>query len=298
MAILSTQLKGLLSLSAFRKQMSASMIVPVLKEYFTDKEINNFQTKMALNIDFINKDIVDYEKVDFIKTSLKFNKIFEILGLVKYVGISGSLAARKFIDGEDLDLFFVVANDTAWIYRGFLKMFLGKKGRLYETDDVKDSLCVNFIIEERATHFTSDIFTFHELLHLVNIYNNQYKQRMIAVNKWIKQEYGVDVNSNKVPNIKRNILLMPINYIAYQLQVLFMKLMKHNPSLERIRLNFKKGKIAFYPEDFSNFVKKNYEKEYNLLLNKLPTSSTSTTDSTTTKTTTTTKSSSTSKATT
>jgi len=297
MSKLSPQQKGLISLTAFRKQMSTFMVMPILEVYFSRKNIKEVQRYFSSEIDFITDVPIYREQIEFIKKSLKFNKIFEHLRIVKYVGISGSLAARKFIEGEDLDLFFVVANDTAWIYRGLLKLFLGKKGRLYETNDIANSLCINFIVEERATYFESDVFTFHELLHLINIYNGKYKQQVLFANKWLKQMYGVEVDSNESPRSKRNILLIPINYFAYILQVFFMKLMRHNPSLQRIKKNFKKGRIAFYPSTFNDSVKKNYKKEYKYLLDFLPTSAATTTNTTSTKTATTTKTTSTSKTT-
>jgi hypothetical protein len=283
MAILSPSQKGLLSLAAFRKQMSSHMIIPILEEYFLEEDIQEFKQKYNGRIRFRRTDKIQKDKIKFVRNALKLNKLFESLGVVKYVGISGSIAARTFLDGEDIDLFIVVANDTSWIYRGFLKLILGTRGRLYSAKNVANTLCVNFIVEERGLLFDKNVFNFHEMLHLINVVNPEYKNKVLAVNQWLNSEYGVEQNlSNKV-NIKRNRIIRPINHLAYFLQYQFMKLMKHEPSSNRIERNYKKGKIAFYPENFRQEIQKDYELAFKELAVDLPASTTSTSNTATTE---------------
>jgi hypothetical protein len=101
------------------------------------------------------------ELVKYSQNQLKINSIFEKLGIVKFVGISGSIAANIYKKGDDIDLFIVVANNWSWIYRGIIKLLLTLRGRVarnYSDKDVEKSLCLNFIVEERALTSPKSIF--------------------------------------------------------------------------------------------------------------------------------------------
>lgn len=259
MASLSPQAKGVLDLIAFRQQMGEPLLSDIATKYWGKEILKEFS---LLNGDKIKtaqrknpKEIQAKQK--YVRETIWFNRIFEILGIVKYVGISGSLAADKFKEGEDLDLFIVTANGTSWIYRGILKLLLGKKARLYEDTDVADTLCVNFIAEERGISFDPDIFVLHELLHIIDVYNPAYKDFIISQNQWLSDIYGIREKANSTPNkltkFCLHILYSPIrllDFFAYHLQVIYMKFKKHNPKLKRIKNGRKTGRIEFYPEDF------------------------------------------------
>ena len=54
--------------------------------------------------------------------SKKYISFFQILGFVKFIGISGSVAAKIANPEDDIDLFIVVKNGSSWLYRGILKL--------------------------------------------------------------------------------------------------------------------------------------------------------------------------------
>lgn len=267
MVSLSPQAKGVLDLIAFRQQMGAPLLYDIVTEFWGVDVIKEIRALNKGELDVAqrrnSKEI--QEKQKYVKKAIWFNRIFELFGIVKYVGISGSLAAGKFKEGEDIDLFIVTANGTSWIYRGFLKLLLGKKARLYEDVDVADTLCVNFIAEERGISFAPDIFVLHELLHLIDVYNPTYKGFMIAKNSWLSEIYGIKkqkpLNDSKFQRFITNSLLLPVNFLdflAYHLQVFYMKFRKHSPQFRRIKEGRQIGRIEFYPEDFRDTVMKNF----------------------------------------
>lgn len=221
-------------------------------------------------------------------------KLFKPLGLVKYVGISGSIAAGTYKPGDDIDLFIIVKDHTSWFYRGLLKVLLGDNARLVEDRDIGDKLCINFICEERGLSFEDSIFTLHEFLHLEDIYNKEYRGKEFAsFNQWLS-EYGVEGIGEDKANTRRSlssVLWWPINVAAFLAQVGFMKYKGHTPEVKRYFKALKKGRIAFYPQEFHGERLQDYQRQWEKLAQELnlPASTASTTGSTSTESTASTK---------
>jgi len=184
---------------------------------------------------------------------------------VKFVGISGSVASEFAREDDDIDLFIVVKNDTAWIYRLYVyfrnifKHRVRSKKKEDNEINVKDKLCINFITEQRALHFENDVFNLNEILYIKPIYNRNFLRLIFLSNPWLKDAYRVsdkylDVDRLKVGDIKeltkRNYLLFIFNFIAFLGQLLFMIVTRHQPDLKRLSEGFKEGRIEFYPKEF------------------------------------------------
>jgi hypothetical protein len=188
---------------------------------------------------------------------------------VKFVGVSGSVASEFVKEEDDIDLFIVVKNDTVWIYRFLLyvKNLSEDNIRAKGNSDVKDKLCINYLVEERGLEFEPDIFNLNELIYLKPLYNNQYLYVIYLVNDWLKDRYLISdkflsKDKLKVGDLrdikKRSYFLIPLNFLAFILQLIFMIVTKHNPDLKRLFNGFKEGKVEFYPKDFREEKLKNF----------------------------------------
>jgi predicted nucleotidyltransferase len=265
MASLSPQAKGVLDLIAFRKQMGELAIEDIVTEYWSRDVLDELSHYNTLKNYFKKSREVSKrdEKVAYVQRALRFNRVFEVLGIVKYIGISGSIASDMFKEGEDIDLFIVTADGTSWLYRGLLKLLLGKKARLYEDVDITDTLCINFIAEERGLLFDPDIFVLHELIHLVDVYNPDYRNRFLELNPWLVDNFGMQapVKYQTGSGLFSSLLKFPLkilDYFSYQLQLFYMKLRKHKPEVSRIKEGRSKGRIEFYPTQFRVKVMREY----------------------------------------
>lgn len=183
---------------------------------------------------------------------------------VKFVGVSGSIGSDFVKKSDDIDLFIVVKNDTAWIYRLYLYFMNIFKKQLRSKEknskkEVKDKLCINLITEERYLLFENDIFNFNELLYLKPIYNKRFLKVIYISNLWMQDEYLVSddflgKNTVQVKDLKnlgkRNWLLIPINIFSFLGELSFMILMKHQPDYKRLWEGLIKGRIEFFPKGF------------------------------------------------
>jgi hypothetical protein len=187
---------------------------------------------------------------------------------VKFVGVSGSVASEFASDQDDIDLFIVVRNDTVWIYRLFLYLRnLGKDSiRSKGNPDVKNKLCINFLVEQRAMDFESDIFNLNELIYLKPLYNKNFIHVIFLSNSWLEEKYLVSEEflgkeKLKVGDLKeigkRNYFLTIINFVAFLLQILFMIFTNHDPDIKRLFVGFREGRVQFYPKGFKEEKLKN-----------------------------------------
>lgn len=188
-------------------------------------------------------------KITIAKETLKY---LLVGNWVKFIGISGSVAAGFAKEQDDIDLFIVVKNNCAWIYRGILvfrNIFHHKIRTKHDKENVKDKLCINLICEEKDLEFENDMFNFHELMYLVPIYNEKYLNYIYSCNSWLKEDYGVknDLMINRVVVEKnKNIIFKILNSLAFFFQLIIMMICKHSPEIARLKENFKRGRIEFF----------------------------------------------------
>jgi hypothetical protein len=245
--------KNVDTLYQFRSKIPANLTVKKVNDVWgVDIKKSDYKELIEPRINVIEK------KLNISKNLL--DKIV-ISPFVKFVGVSGSVASEFAKKEDDIDLFIVVKNDTVWIYRlllyirNYSKNIIRAKGN----QAVKDKLCINYLVEERGLEFEPDIFNLNELIYLKPIYNKNYLYVIFLLNNWLKEKYfitnkflGKDkLKVGDVKNVmKRNYLLIPINFIAFILQLIFMLVTKHEPDIERLFRGFKEGKVQFYPRDF------------------------------------------------
>lgn len=206
------------------------------------------------------------------KYILARSKVNELLikDWVKFIGISGSVAAGFAKDDDDIDIFLVVKNNTAWIYRLILQIKNIRSNiiRTKRLKNVKDKFCMNYIVEERGLSMPEDIFTFHELMYIKPIYKEDYLKVIYAHNSWLKnwkvKNSLINKDYSDIKTTDKNILVSILNDIAYVLQIVFMCISLHKPDIKRIIEEYKNGQISFYEKDFKEIIVDNYYKSFKL----------------------------------
>ena len=190
-----------------------------------------------------------------------------VFNWVKFIGISGSVAAGFCREEDDIDVFIVVRNDVAWLYRGILSIMnlFHKKIRVKWRSDIKDKFCINFICEERGLCFDNDIFNFHELMYLIPVYNEKYLNFIYSQNLWLREEHRIkleNITTRERISEKKIFLLPLLNRIAFYLQLGFMKIFGHSPNISRLRNNYRLGRVEFFPGNYKGRIINHYNKVF------------------------------------
>lgn len=233
--------------SIFRANMNVPIDRKLLSKYWN---LSNCDTR-TINIAEINNPIIK-KKISIVKERIDLLIVFKF---VKFVGVSGSVASGFAKEEDDIDIFVVVKNDRAWIYRALVlfRNIFHKQIRMGK-GSVKDKLCLNFISEERGLEMESDIFNLNELLSLVPIFNPDYLNTILLSNRWIFDEYLVNRKvvdkGMKRANKKRYPLYSILNLIFFLPQLFYMIVSNHNPDFKRIWKNYKQGRLEFFPDSF------------------------------------------------
>jgi len=256
-------IKNLESLVQFRSLMNTSLSENKVKQIWGKKFLKNLD-KNTLEILKEKENSNVRKKTEIVKNNIPKLKVFN---WVQFIGISGSVAAGFAGKEDDIDLFIVVKNGTMWVYRAVVvfRNLFHNTIRAKRHKNVKDKLCINLICEEKGLKFDSDMFNFHELMFLIPIYNKEYIRKIYSENEWLVEDYGVkkELLRTRIISKKRaNFLIRMINYFSFLFQLLFMKIAKHNPDMERLIKNSKKGRIEFFEYDYREKILKNYLKEF------------------------------------
>ena len=245
--------------SEFRKNMGISIDEKIVYQFWDRKEVENIKDS-NISIRRIENPYLE-EKIRIAKNSIKY---LRVLNWVKFIAISGSVASSFAKEEDDIDIFLVVKNDRAWIYRGLILFgnIFHKRVRMGDSGkNVKDKLCLNFITEERSLSMEADIFNLNEIISLIPIYKEEYFKILLKENTWLFTDFNISKNvikdietsGNKGKEgeiYKRYRFLSFVNYIFLLPQLFYMKILKHNPDYERLINNYRKGRIEFFPIDF------------------------------------------------
>ena len=239
--------KSVENLENLRALMGASLNKDDIKRIWGKNFLRETETKYKQD----GNEIVQ-KKLKYATNVLNVLKIFN---WVKFIGVSGSVGAGFAKENDDIDVFVVVRNGTAWIYRGLISLLnlFHNKIRAKRHKVIKNKLCLNMICEERGLRFEEDMFNFHELMFLIPLYNEKYLNFIYSNNLWLRDLYGVkkDLLYTRIYEGKGiNIFIRILNRIFYILQISFMYISNHKPNVKRIVENYKNGKIEFFEEDF------------------------------------------------
>lgn len=254
---LSKSSRSIQNLAVFRKLMGLPLLKNDVIRVFGEKSYQLFLEETA-NKHF--EEIISGKEFENTSATRKlryvegFVKKFQILGLVKYIAVTGSIAAGSASENDDIDIFIVTKNHRSWVYRGLLMLRMYKGILHVEDDSHMDKFCVNFISEERGLTFENhDMFTFHEIFFMKPIYKSEYFNTILQNNKWVVEDFcAVPAERTKEQSSSKIFtpLFVPLNFIAMLTQYAYMIVRGHNPIRRRIFSDYREGRIAFYPQDF------------------------------------------------
>lgn len=236
--------------SLFRKNMGVVIDEKVLERFW---EINKNEREELENVGEIKNPVLE-QKINIAKESLKYLLLFN---WVKFIAISGSVASGFAKKEDDIDIFVVVKNDRLWIYRAVLlfRNIFHKNIRVGDgPKDVKDKLCMNFLVEERDLELEEDMFNLNEIVSLIPIYNQSYYSNILYSNSWLFDKYLISKkvlqNGGEESCQWRFSFLALLNFFCFVVQLLYMYIAKHDPDINRIWNNYKRGRIEFFPKGF------------------------------------------------
>ncbi|MBI2357221.1 hypothetical protein HYV12_04190 [Candidatus Dojkabacteria bacterium] len=235
--------KNINELREFRKRFGGDLNDNHIEEIFGVKRGRNAVTKGEGNT-------VWERKLAFARL---FSKRLLFLNWVKYIAVTGSVAAEVAKEEDDIDIYVVVKNNRMWLYRGLMMINpnIFRMTRRVNIEDDKDRICLNLITEERGLEFTADIFNFHELYFMKSIYMPEYKSQILSQNKWVREYEGIlPEKSESEVFTKESLAFKIVDFFAFYSQYVFMLITKHYPEYERLRRNNRRGRIEFFKTEF------------------------------------------------
>lgn len=260
---------NVLKLVVFRENMNSSLSLPMAKQIFGEDTLGLLDDRVLSLLTKQGDLSVVEEKYNYLLQEIDR---FLISDWVRYIAITGSVAAQTAKEEDDIDLFVVVKNGRGWLYRGLMlvrNLFTGKV-RSADGRNVRDKFCVNMIVEERGLQFKPDIFNFHELYYMISAYNPSFWFSVISQNEWVKTFGGVfDGEELEVVDERVAWGMKFLNGLAMFTQILYMLLLFHKPNLRKIFNNYSDGKIMFHPKDFKEEKVSDYEQRYEERLKEL-----------------------------
>lgn len=109
--------------------------------------------------------------------------------LIKFIGISGSLAAKNPAKSKsnrlDVDIVIITANNTIWIFGIILAFF-----RKIILAISKHPLCFNLILDESDMMiYNQNFYTANELRNVIPIAGMKTYHKFLDVNRWVEYYY-------------------------------------------------------------------------------------------------------------
>lgn len=162
-------------------------------------------------IDIIEKRIRrEKESEQKLQLAKKIIAYLSLIPTVYFIGISGALSMKNSEKDDDIDLFVIAKKNTLWITRlwlVFLLEILGRRRRRFDKD-VKDKICLNFLIDETALFLPEekqDLYSAHEIVQMIPVFqrNNAYG-RFMQSNKWVEKFLPNALERRTTPNCIQN----------------------------------------------------------------------------------------------
>lgn len=153
---------------------------------------------------------------------------------IEMIAITGSVAVNNAKREDDIDLFIVTKENTLWIVRPFLLLYLSlyyKRRRRGDIHNVQDVFCPNLWLDESDLEIKDkNLYTAHEVLQILPVLNrNHTYEKFIKENSWTKNflANAYHLTTHNFSPCRGGVYpaRLPIkilNYIFYLLQLLYM----------------------------------------------------------------------------
>lgn len=164
----------------------------------------------------------------------KFIRLFSKIPFIKYVGVSGSVAAENPTtndnDHVDLDLFVISSQYSLWLIF-FIERIFTNIVRLFNGDHF---YCFNYVTEDNFLEVhNQNFFTATEVVNLKTVIDKGVYSEFLRKNMWAKKYYKNLAISNTIQSYKQkksNFFIRLINYLFFMAFCIFRGLKKLNLS--------------------------------------------------------------------
>lgn len=195
----------------------------------------------------------------------KVSRLLSFIPTIELIGLSGKLSMERGEKDDDIDLFFIVQNQTLWVTRLLITSFLTFLGFRRSPNDtvIANKMCINMIIDTGNLALPvneRDLFSAHEVVQMKPLYSkNNAFAKFISKNKWVQQFLPNSIGENILSfrdnerTSRRGRILSLFNNLAYNLQLRYMEPRK---TTEIVR----SGYVRFHPNDARKWVLPEYNK--------------------------------------
>jgi len=245
--------------------ISDGLSSPVDKDLFTQsvsslvdkKGIGHYNGYFYLDPNFNENLIIRREKHETYsrakyREAEKLLKIFEKFNMIRFIGVTGSVAAANAHEKDDIDLFIITSKNTVWINRFLMFSYLKLRFKL-------GRFCPNiFIDEENLKWPDQNIYIAHDILLMKPLLNkDKTYEKFIHNNIWIFN-YFINYPLQKISMDFR------VDNNSSQGNGFFMKMTKiTNKILMKMQLMYmKRGQIlGKFNENYIQFLKKDHQEK-------------------------------------
>lgn len=115
--------------------------------------------------------------------------ILRLIPWIKLIGITGGLARKNADRDDDIDLFFITANNRLWLTRGVVVLILSLLGLYRRKNKIANMICPNmFVSADNLRMRPEDVYMAHEvcLMRPIFVQNDTY-QRFLDENSWVSR---------------------------------------------------------------------------------------------------------------
>jgi len=190
----------------------------------------------------------------------KAAKLISKIPLVKFIGVTGSLAMMNAKRESDIDFIIITKKGFLWLTRlsvYFELRFMNYDLRIAGQTNEKDKLCLNMWLDESDLIWNKkdrNVYTAHEIAQIVPLINkNNTYEKFLWQNRWILQywPYAVSIKPYAIENIKHKAynIKQLIESFAYFIQYQYMKSKITREVITSTR-------AIFHPNDWGRFVLK------------------------------------------
>lgn len=204
-----------------------------------------------------------------IRRAEKIAVILRLIPWIKLIGITGGLARNNSEKEDDIDLFFITAQNRLWLTRGFVVLILSILGLYRRPNKFKDMICPNMFVTESSLKMEpEDIFTAHEVCLLKPIFvRGDIYQKFLIENLWvrkflpnvledIKKLSHLAIEEKKRDNLPNCLIAQLLNYCEVFSQKLQLWYMRRKRTTELVSDEL----IKFHPQDARNWILEEYQK--------------------------------------
>jgi len=230
---------------------------------YSYKKIKNLLNNLVRNKKIVKRDghyFLPLGNLDWLIKREKSNRLFDVvfnkskkdlrflfkMPFVKFIGITGSVAAKNISNSADVDLFIISSKNYLWLTRLITVIYLKIKKKY------RNPYCPNLYVSvDNLTWDTKNVYVANEIARIVPIFNKDMSfEKFLVKNSWVISY--LPNFKNYLPKFKLrfknyflNYLFFPIEFTLFVFQYIYMK---KNITKETVSLK----KILFAKNDYSS----------------------------------------------